>query len=60
MIVELKFDNIDAEPRVVIVHVDNDDCSLVMQWYGAMHAGDRYKVFQDGQPVPIDRNGRPL
>lgn len=59
-LVRLIFMNADATPKNVSVRVARDDVPLVMAWYGAYHAGDRYSVALDGRNVPMDINGEPL
>lgn len=55
--VELKFTNSDATPKVATVRVDSASIAPVMQWYGAFYAGDRYTVHADGQRLRKDQNG---
>lgn len=55
--VELKFTNSDATPKVARLQVHRDDVALVMQWYGAFYAGDRYTVHADGHVLRKDQNG---
>lgn len=55
--VELKFTNSDARPKIVTLHVSEDSICHVMAWYGAYFSGDRYYVTADGRRVSKDRNG---
>lgn len=55
--IELKFTNSDATPKVSVVHCDEKSIQLVMQWYGAFYAGDRYSVHADGVKLEKDVNG---
>jgi hypothetical protein len=54
---ELKFVNSDATPKTQFALVSASSIPLVMQWYGAFFAGDRYAVFIDGRKVAKDQNG---
>ena len=58
-IVNLVFNNADATPKTVAMKVDLGAVPLIMAWYGAYHAGDRYKVAVDGRNIPMDQNGEP-
>lgn len=60
MIRVLTFLNADASPKRRIVKVGESSIPLVMVWYGAYHAGDRYRVFVDGHCVRKDQNGELL
>lgn len=55
--VELKFINSDAIPKVATVRCDADSIPQIMAWYGAFYAGDRYAVFADGEQMAKDQNG---
>ena len=55
--IELRFVNSDARPKVAIVHCTGDSIEQVMAWYGAFYAGDRYAVFADGDKLRKDHNG---
>ncbi len=55
--VELKFTNSDATPKVATVRCDAANIPLIMQWYGAFYAGDRYSVHADGVRLFKDHNG---
>lgn len=59
-LVELKFTNSDARPKVETVHVSAASVAPIMDWYGAFYAGDRYRVTVDGKHVAKDRNGAVL
>lgn len=55
---ELKFINSDARPKAVALEVTTvEDAATIMAWYGAFHAGDRYRVELDGQKIDKDQNG---
>lgn len=53
----LTFRNKDARPKITELVVSAASIEPIMAWYGAYYAGDRYKVFIDGQRVQIDQNG---
>jgi len=55
--VELKFVNSDARPKIATVRCDSASIAPIMAWYGSFFAGDRYAVFVDGDKVEKDRNG---
>lgn len=55
--VELKFVNSDARPKITAVRCDAASVPPIMAWYGAYYAGDRYAVFADDQKVAKDQNG---
>lgn len=55
--VELKFVNSDAKPKVAMVRCDTASIEPIMAWYGAYYAGDRYSVYADGEKLTKDRNG---
>lgn len=55
--IELKFVNSDAKPKVATVRCDSTSMPLVMAWYGAYYAGDRYAVYADGEKLAKDQNG---
>ncbi len=55
--VELKFVNSDARPKVATVRCDTTSIALIMAWYGSHFAGDRYAVYADDVKLPKDRNG---
>jgi len=55
--IELKFVNSDAKPKVATIRCDTMSMPLIMAWYGAYYAGDRYAVYADGEKLPKDRNG---
>jgi hypothetical protein len=57
MMVELKFVNSDAKPKVSTVRCDTASIASVMAWYGAYFAGDRYAVYADDVKLPKDQNG---
>lgn len=55
--VELKFVNSDATPKVSLIRCDRANIESIAAWYGSHHAGDRYTVYVDGERVSKDRNG---
>jgi hypothetical protein len=55
--IELRFVNSDARPKVATVRCDTASMPQVMAWYGAYFAGDRYAVYADGEKLVKDRNG---
>jgi hypothetical protein len=55
--IELRFVNSDAKPKVTILRCDTDSIAPIMAWYGAYYAGDRYAVFADGEKLSKDQNG---
>lgn len=55
--VELKFVNSDASPKVTIIQCNSQSIAPIMAWYGAYYAGDRYAVYADGEKIPKDMNG---
>ncbi|MEG3086208.1 hypothetical protein [Sphingomonas sp. PB4P5] len=55
--IELKFVNSDARPKVATVHCAADSIAPIMAWYGAFYAGDRYAVFADDHKLAKDQNG---
>lgn len=57
---ELKFVNSDAKPKVSTVFCTEDSVALIMVWYGAFHAGDRYSVRYGDAVVKKDHNGEPV
>ena len=56
--VELKFINVDARPKVSVVKVRKCDVEPIMAWYGSFYSGDRYRVEIDGVVVKKDQNGQ--
>lgn len=56
----LVFSNADAKPRTAVIRCDQDSVPIIMSWYGAFYAGDRYTVTLDGRNVPMDQNGEPV
>lgn len=56
-LIALVFTNSDARPKVATVRVDRESIPLVMAWYGAFYAGDRYTVHADGEKLAKDQNG---
>ncbi len=56
-IVELRFENPESELHSVAVHVEREACPIIMDWYGAYCAGDNYRVFINGNHVPLGVNG---
>ena len=55
--IELRFVNSDAKPKVATIRCDTMSMPLVMAWYGAYYAGDRYAVYADGEKLAKDQNG---
>jgi hypothetical protein len=55
--IELKFVNSDAKPKVTTVRCDTASIPSIMAWYGAYFAGDRYAVYADDLKLPKDQNG---
>ncbi len=55
--IELKFVNSDARPKVAVIQCNSVSIATIMAWYGAYYAGDRYAVFADGEKLPKDKNG---
>lgn len=55
--IELKFVNSDARPKVTTVRCDTASIASIMAWYGAFFAGDRYAVYADDLKLPKDQNG---
>ena len=55
--IELRFVNSDATPKVATVRCDIASIAPIMAWYGAFYAGDRYAVYADDQKLSKDRNG---
>lgn len=53
----LIFKNKDARPKTMELVVSLGSVEPIMAWYGAYYAGDRYRVFLDGQRLQIDQNG---
>lgn len=56
-IVDLKFVNNDAKPKITEMSISLGGVADVMVWYGAYYAGDRYSVFINGAKVQKDHNG---
>lgn len=56
-VIELRFVNSDAKPKVMTIRCDTASIAPIMAWYGAYFAGDRYAVYADGEKLPKDRNG---
>lgn len=54
---KIEFINSDATPKIASVIASRDSIPLIMQWYGAFYAGDRYRVTIDGVKVDKDHNG---
>ena len=55
--IELKFTNSDATPKVQIIQCSEASIAPIMDWYGAFFAGDRYTVHVNGAKVAMDQNG---
>lgn len=58
--VELKFVNSDAKPKVSAIRCDSASIGQIMSWYGAFYAGDRYAVYADDAKLAKDQNGELL
>jgi len=58
--IELKFVNSDAKPKVSTVRCDTASMGQIMAWYGSYFAGDRYAVYADDQKLAKDHNGELL
>lgn len=56
--VEVKFTNRDATPKVAIIKTRKGDVASIVEWYSAFYAGDRYTIHIDGKKVALDYNGR--
>lgn len=54
---ELKFTNKDAGPETVTLEVSPESVALIMAWYGAYYAGDRYTVHFADKLLKKDLNG---
>jgi hypothetical protein len=59
-VVELKFINRDARPRVTELSVARGGCADICLWYGAFHAGDRYSVYINDVQQKLGINGELL
>lgn len=55
--IELKFVNSDARPKVTTIRCDTASIAPIMAWYNSFFAGDRYAVFADDQKLEKDCNG---
>lgn len=53
----LTFRNPEAIPIVTDIRCDAASAPTIMTWYGAFHAGDKYKVAFNGKRLKIDHNG---
>ena len=53
--IELKFVNSDARPKIATIRCDTASMAQIMAWYGAYHAGDRYTVYADGEKLSKDK-----
>ena len=53
----LVFSNPETNPKNQSVECTANSVPLIMQWYGAFHAGDFYMVTYKGHNVPMDNNG---
>lgn len=56
-IVEIKFVNSDATPKIVTGLCDRNSVANIMAWYGSHFAGNRYAVYVGGEKVKKDQNG---
>lgn len=56
--VEVKFTNRDATPKVAIIKTRKGDVETIVAWYSAFYAGDSYTVHIDGKKAALDRDGR--
>lgn len=54
---KLEFINSDATPKTTTIICNRASVPHIMAWYGAYHAGDRYRVTLDGVKVEKDYNG---
>lgn len=59
-VVELKFINRDARPRVTTLMVAREGCADIALWYGGFHAGDRYSVYVNDIQQKLGINGELL
>jgi hypothetical protein len=59
-LINLVFINADAKPKNVSVQCTPESVALIMDWYGAYFAGDRYMVAFNGRNVPLGINGECL
>lgn len=55
--ITLEFVNSDATPKKAMIQCAAGSVALIMGWYGAYHAGDRYAVYADGVKLAKDQNG---
>jgi len=53
----LVFMNADAVPKNVSIRCASQNVAVIMDWYGAFYAGDRYTVAFNGRNVPMGING---
>lgn len=56
--IELKFTNRDATPKVAIIKTRKSDMASIVEWYSAFYAGDSYTVHIDGKKAALDHNGQ--
>ena len=54
----LKFVNHDAADPESAVTCGSSDVALIVAWYSAYNAGDRYEVYIDGVKQALDLDGR--
>lgn len=55
--IEMKFNNRDAIPKVAVIKTRRADAPAIARWYSAFYAGDKYTLHIDGQKVALDNNG---
>lgn len=56
--VEVKFTNRDATPKVTIIKTRKADVASIVEWYSAFYAGDNYAVHINGKKAALDHNGQ--
>lgn len=57
LIVNLKFVNVDAIPKIEKIRVEQSAVSRIMDWYGAFYAGDDYHVYINNRLQAMGING---
>lgn len=55
--VELKFSNRDAIPKITKIKTRKSDAPAIIRWYSAFYSGDSYTVHIDGKKAYLDLNG---
>lgn len=53
----LVFTRAGAKPKKTVIKCDAASVPHIMVWYGAHHAGDKYKATIDGRYISMDKNG---